>query len=105
MISFLLDNLDEGTLFVSNPGSTEDVIGFFTQRSPGLVMYENENDVKELVDMYPDDPSEGSPYNTGEELFGQQPEYKREASIYNDLIFTVRRPFHLFRLVVCGYRS
>lgn len=56
-------------------------------------MYENENDVKALVDMYPDDPSEGSPYNTGDELFGQEPEYKREASIYNDLIFTVRRLF------------
>jgi hypothetical protein len=34
-----------------------------------------------LLQLYPDDPSKGSPYNTGNQTFGVLPGYKRYAAI------------------------
>jgi hypothetical protein len=35
----------------------------------------------QVLTLYPDDPSVGSPYGTGNELFGLPPSYKRQAAI------------------------
>lgn len=44
--------------------------------------------------LYPNDPSLGSPFNTGNETFGLDPEYKHVAAILGDVDFqSVRRLF------------
>ena len=47
-----------------------------------------------LVNLYPDDPSAGAPYNTGP-LYNIYPEYKRLASILGDITFTLTRRVYL----------
>src|SRR5260221_918940 len=37
--------------------------------------------IDKVISLYPDDPSVGSPYGTGNETFGRGPVYKRAASI------------------------
>lgn len=46
--------------------------------------------VQGLVDTYPDDPSQGSPFRTGP-LYNIYPQYKRLAAILGDLTFTLTR--------------
>jgi carboxylesterase type B len=46
--------------------------------------------VQGLVDVYPDDPAQGSPFNTGL-LYNIYPQYKRLAAILGDLTFTLTR--------------
>ena len=45
-----------------------------------------------LVAVYPDDPTAGSPFGTGNETFGLSSQYKRAAAMYGDVSFqAVRR--------------
>lgn len=44
-----------------------------------------------IFEFYPDDPVRGSPYNTGDELFGLHRAYKRSASLYGDIFFQAPR--------------
>ena len=37
--------------------------------------------IDKVMSLYPDDPSAGSPFGTGNETFGTGPGYKREAAI------------------------
>lgn len=46
-----------------------------------------------IFDFYPAHPPAGSPYNTGEALFGLQSAYKRASSLMGDIYFQVR-PSH-----------
>jgi hypothetical protein len=85
--------LDEGTIFVNGeyPETEEDVINWFTAQIPGLYWgVSNRTAVEELLKYYPADPAAGSPYNTGNETFGQAAQYKRLTSIVGDLLFHVR---------------
>src|ERR1700753_3719149 len=43
--------------------------------------------VNELLNIYPDDPSQGSPFGTGNQTFGLSSQFKREAAILGDLMF------------------
>jgi hypothetical protein len=43
--------------------------------------------IDEALGLYPKDPKAGSPYGTGDELFGLPASYKRVASIIGDLAF------------------
>ena len=53
----------------------------------------NESDVGDLFDVqYPDDPTKGSPFNTGTK-YGIPPQYKRLAAIQGDLVFQAPRRF------------
>lgn len=46
--------------------------------------------VSKILELYPNDPSLGSPYNTGNETFGLSPQYKRLASISElSLVYTL----------------
>ncbi|KAK0438131.1 extracellular triacylglycerol lipase precursor [Armillaria borealis] len=70
-------NLDEGTVF--DPPTlnyTEEVIRSIVNAnySPPTVPTDV---MDELMNLYPDDPAEGSPYNTGNETFGLSPGFKR----------------------------
>ncbi|CAE6452604.1 unnamed protein product [Rhizoctonia solani] len=59
-------NLDEGTLFTTNPNTTQDVVSFLTTQLPGLTFgIDDTTIVEQLLNYYPVDPSAGSPYNTG----------------------------------------
>lgn len=44
-----------------------------------------------LVALYPDDPSSGSPFGTGNNTFGFNPEYKRMAAIVGDFEYQALR--------------
>jgi carboxylesterase type B len=81
---------DEGTLFFLvrfNISTTDDPVQYLS-----TVFFHNATveQVQALVAAYPDDPSAGSPYNTGafNELY---PQYKRLASILGDIALTPTR--------------
>ena len=44
-----------------------------------------------LLDLYPDDPTLGSPYNTGNNTFGLSSQWKRGSAIVGDLSFQALR--------------
>lgn len=48
-----------------------------------------------LIQLYPDDPAQGSPYGTGSNIFGLGSEYKRAASMAGDIWFhSIRRAWN-----------
>ncbi|KAJ2916213.1 hypothetical protein MD484_g4189, partial [Candolleomyces efflorescens] len=47
--------------------------------------------IDRLLGLYPANPSVGSPYGTGDDVFGLPPSYKRDASILGDLAFDAAR--------------
>jgi acetylcholinesterase len=47
----------------------------------------------QLLSYYPSDPAAGSPFGTGNETFGQPPQYKRLAAIKGDLDFIAAERF------------
>ncbi|KAJ2921736.1 hypothetical protein H1R20_g15363, partial [Candolleomyces eurysporus] len=86
-------NRDEGTGFASQqPLTNEDLkamlIGLNTSPggSPGI-----EATADKVLALYPADPAVGSPYGTGNELFGLPASYKRHASILGDMTFEAPR--------------
>ncbi|KAK2615737.1 hypothetical protein N8I77_002469 [Diaporthe amygdali] len=90
-IPFILgDQKDEGTLFgifTSNISTTDDFKTYlktlyFTNTDPQIV--------DEFVDVYPDDPTQGSPYDTGTEN-NFYPQFKRVAALLGDAVFTLSR--------------
>ena len=48
---------------------------------------EYENDVTQLLQLYPNDPALGSPFGTGNNTFGLNSEYKRMSAIFGDVSF------------------
>ncbi|KAF5310382.1 hypothetical protein D9611_012081 [Ephemerocybe angulata] len=87
-------NRDEGTLFSIREPLTQDAIKdiIVTGYSPAATTEQELNrTVDKLLELYPEDPAVGSPYGTGEELFGLPASYKRVASLYGDLTFNAPR--------------
>lgn len=90
-IPFIIgDQEDEGTLFslaVSNLSTTADLVSYLKT----IFFYDaTVSQIQELVDSYSEDPSAGSPYNTGilNEIY---PQYKRIASLFGDIVFILTR--------------
>ncbi|RXW22770.1 hypothetical protein EST38_g3072 [Candolleomyces aberdarensis] len=86
-------NLDEGTLFASQQPLTDEDLKAMLIRlntspggSPGI-----EVTADKVLELYPADPAVGSPYGTGDELFGFPESYKRHASIFGDMNFEAPR--------------
>ena len=53
-----------------------------TQHSPPTVSQQALEDVADkLLELYPDDPALGSPFGTGDELFGWPSSFKRRAAL------------------------
>lgn len=110
-------NTDEGTASFWGPrgtsNTTEDVSEYIQSLNGGGLSY---TEVVELLDLYPDDPSQGCPYNTGNNRFEDQGwMYKRSAAISGDLnihagrrataeYFSGRRGRGLKRMPVYSYR-
>ncbi|KAF8855117.1 cholinesterase [Acephala macrosclerotiorum] len=90
-IPFIIgDQEDEGTLFSlvqSNISTTEQLIDYFKNV---FFIDATLEQVQALVASYPDDPSAGSPFNTGP-LNNIYPQYKRIAAMLGDLVFTLAR--------------
>ncbi|KAF5310380.1 hypothetical protein D9611_012087 [Ephemerocybe angulata] len=77
-------NRDEGTLFaIQTKLSDEDLKDMLViQHSPAITSQVGLNStVDKILELYPDDPTIGSPYGTGAELFGLPSSYKRHASL------------------------
>lgn len=87
------DQEDEGTLFglaTSNISTTAELITYLQSYFPNA----NQQDIEDLVALYPDDPSAGSPFRTGE-LNNIYPEFKRIAALLGDATFTLTRRAYL----------
>ncbi|PFH51193.1 hypothetical protein AMATHDRAFT_59728 [Amanita thiersii Skay4041] len=89
-------NLDEGTVFTPQDIDTEDLLrmSIISNYSPPIVSTQELDDAAAtLVELYPNIPALGSPFNTGNETFGLSPVYKQAAAIDGDLTFQSQRRF------------
>ncbi|KZT41185.1 extracellular triacylglycerol lipase precursor [Sistotremastrum suecicum HHB10207 ss-3] len=87
-------NLDEGTLFtdqtVNSSAGVENGL-LETQMPSTFPLPILQSAVARILDLYPDDPSLGSPFSTGNETFGLSSQYKRAAAINGDMNFQALR--------------
>ena len=84
------DQEDEGTLFSlvqSNITTTADIVDYL---STYFFSHASVAQIETLVNLYPDDPSAGSPFGTGL-LNNIYPQFKRLAAILGDLSFILAR--------------
>jgi carboxylesterase type B len=85
--------LDEVTIFVPKDFQTKDIATWLNANytpSP-LGSGALKAGMDKVISLYPDDPSAGSPFNTGNETFGTGPGYKRGSAIIGDVIFHASR--------------
>lgn len=90
-IPFILgDQRDEGTLFSlvqSNLSTSDDLVGYLNTY---IYPQSSRDMVQGFVDTYPDEPSAGSPFDTGD-FNNVYPEFKRLAALLGDQLFTLQR--------------
>ncbi|KAI0284362.1 extracellular triacylglycerol lipase precursor [Russula aff. rugulosa BPL654] len=85
--------LDEGTMFLPKNFRAEDIEVWLNANytpsplGPGALT----SGLDKVTSLYPDDPSAGSPFNTGNETFGTGSGYKRGAAILGDMMFQAPR--------------
>ncbi|KIK65980.1 hypothetical protein GYMLUDRAFT_158649 [Collybiopsis luxurians FD-317 M1] len=91
-------NMDEGTLFTSPTENyttefiKEIIIGNFSPPAvPSVTEAQLEAATNRLLELYPDIPALGSPFNTGNETFGLSPGYKRTSALVGDITFHSQR--------------
>jgi len=82
-------NLDEGTLFTPQNTDSDAIISGFLQdqTAPNLPTVTSANKtrvINQIIALYPDIPSLGSPFNTGNDTFGLSSEYKQFSAIRKD---------------------
>ncbi|KAK0229994.1 triacylglycerol lipase 3 [Armillaria nabsnona] len=86
-------NLDEGTLGLSTTTNftDENIKDYIQTTYSAFPPYLSDTILDRLLELYPDDPSLGSPYGTGNETFGLPVGWKRVASMTGDLTFDAQR--------------
>ncbi|TFK25315.1 triacylglycerol lipase 3 [Coprinopsis marcescibilis] len=89
-------NVDEGTFFARaarQPGMTEEILRatLVEAVSPPLDEARLNSSINRLLELYPDVPALGSPYGTGDELFGLPSAFKQLSSILGDMMFQAPR--------------
>ncbi|KAG6886965.1 hypothetical protein C0992_001421, partial [Termitomyces sp. T32_za158] len=87
-------NLDEGTAFTPLTVNSEEQIHnlIIANFSPPIVSaQELERTADKLIELYPDIPALGSPFNTGNETFGLSSVFKQAAALDGDLAFQAQR--------------
>ncbi|TEB32785.1 extracellular triacylglycerol lipase precursor [Coprinellus micaceus] len=87
-------NLDDGTVFAQSQEVTDPDIKtwILKQHSPPTTSQQAlESVTDKLLELYPDDPTVGSPFGTGDELFGLPSSYKRRSALVGDIWFTAPR--------------
>ncbi|KAG2008150.1 lipase I [Coprinopsis cinerea AmutBmut pab1-1] len=91
-IPYIAGTNHEGTLFATSDGNADLEAGIIASVSPPLVdSTQFEQAIDGLMEQYPDVPALGSPYNTGDELFGFPSVYKRHSAIQGDMLFDAPR--------------
>ncbi|KAJ7131214.1 esterase 1 [Mycena epipterygia] len=100
-------NLDEGTAFTPQIINSTDEIeqSFINMTSPSVSPTTLEKSVLSLLELYPDVPALGSPFNTGNNTFGLSSQYKRAAAIAGDLDFTSQRRFWIETAANAGVKT
>ncbi|KAJ6562360.1 esterase 1 [Mycena capillaripes] len=88
--------LDDGTLFVAASVGTTSVDQIVSQINTSFTPCPIgpaalSNATSALLDLYPDDPAVGCPFNTGNDTFGFSAEYKRAAALLGDLLIQAPR--------------
>ncbi|PBK86451.1 extracellular triacylglycerol lipase precursor [Armillaria gallica] len=86
-------NLDEGTggLSTTTNFTDENIKDYIQTTYSAFPPYLSDTILDRLLELYPDDPSLGSPYGTGNETFGLPVGWKRVASMTGDLTFDAQR--------------
>ncbi|KAF5361721.1 hypothetical protein D9758_007283 [Tetrapyrgos nigripes] len=91
-------NMDEGTVFVDpTQNFTTNLVRhniFRNLSTPFLETFEKkkfDNAVDRTLQLYPDDPSLGSPFGTGDNTFGLSPGFKRVSAISGDVSYLSQR--------------
>ncbi|KAJ7463191.1 extracellular triacylglycerol lipase precursor [Mycena latifolia] len=82
-------NLDEGTFFTtplmnSTARARAYLISNYT--TPAVPFQKLEATVGKILELYPDVPALGSPFNTGNKTFGLSSQYKRYAALLGDIM-------------------
>ncbi|KAJ6546249.1 extracellular triacylglycerol lipase precursor [Mycena vulgaris] len=103
-------NLDEGTVFVSpSINSTEQVGAFIASLCPPPTSPSAASALQsathEVLQIYPDVPALGSPFNTGNETFGLSSQFKRASAIAGDLAFQSQRNLWMETAADAGVRT
>ncbi|EKD14821.1 lipase 3 precursor [Drepanopeziza brunnea f. sp. 'multigermtubi' MB_m1] len=81
---------DEGTTFAFFQGNITNTAEIAAYLSEYYFQDANATQIDELLAAYPDDPAQGSPFNTGNKN-NIQPQYKRLSAILGDLAFIFTR--------------
>ncbi|KAI0004879.1 Alpha/Beta hydrolase protein [Russula compacta] len=87
--------LDEATIFIPLDFQAKDIATWLhanftpSPSGPGALRL----GMDEITSLYPNDPSAGSPFGTGNETFGTGSGYKRGAAIFGDIYFQAQRRF------------
>jgi acetylcholinesterase len=94
-----VSTLFEGTIFVpQNVNSTQEIlssiIAEYTSSAAGQDALASA--ANHILQLYPDDPAQGSPFNTGNETFGRSSQYKRYSAICNIFMSKRGRTTYLF---------
>ncbi|TFK66012.1 esterase 1 [Pluteus cervinus] len=87
-------NLDEGTYFIPTDVNSEQflrlsIIANFSPPVTGIYALESAAD--KLLQLYPNDPAVGSPFNTGNDTFGLNPVFKQFSALMGDILFQSTR--------------
>ncbi|KAL0578841.1 hypothetical protein V5O48_003165 [Marasmius crinis-equi] len=95
-LPFIAGNvLDEGTVFVPASSTYDEQSLRQVLRanfsSPDVSVATLDGAIDRIVQLYPDEPALGSPFNTGNETFGLPQGYKRWAAITGDMSFHSQR--------------
>ncbi|EMD39520.1 hypothetical protein CERSUDRAFT_111844 [Gelatoporia subvermispora B] len=90
---------DEGTIFSIIPSTTPERVEtskqFETWFTNTYMPTVPEDQLTQVYQVYPDDPSQGSPFGTGNTTFPFPYQFKRMAAIQGDLVFQAPRRFFL----------
>ncbi|KAK0499028.1 extracellular triacylglycerol lipase precursor [Armillaria luteobubalina] len=100
-------NLDEGTLFLSTNRSytDEDIKNYLATTYSTFPPTLPDAVLERFLELYPDDPSLGSPYDTGNETFGLPSGFKRVAAMDGDMIFDAQRRIWSQTAVQAGVKA
>ncbi|KAF5345457.1 hypothetical protein D9758_013642 [Tetrapyrgos nigripes] len=100
------NNKDEATLFTDQmTNSTQAIMDMILGSPPSppnaspsqrkIQLQKLRHILNETLVLYPNVASLGSPFGTGNETFGLNPEYKRTAAVSTDFLFNAARRFHI----------
>jgi len=85
-------NSDEGTAFLTPGINTDDQLqAAITTRNGTDFLLLNETSVQQILTLYPDDPSQGIPLNTGDGILASGFQDKRSAAFFGDAVIIASR--------------